>query len=118
MNEWSLILNRWLRLLLVTILGVSLAGCGKPAPLDISYRPSLWDSAGLVLIVTNSGPQYLSCRMNVASKVTGEKSGFVFSLGPHAKQEIGAIQAGWSFKSGEKVSISVEGHATRKFTVP
>lgn len=108
----------WFRLSLLMAFCLVIVGCGKPAPLDISYRPSLWDSAGLVLIVRNTGTQYLSCRMNVSSDVTGKKAGYLFSLGPHATQEIGAIQAGWSFKSGEDVRIAVEGHATHKFTVP
>lgn len=118
MDRWLRNLNWWVRVLLVGALGTLLTSCGKPAPVDISYRPSLLDSSGLVLIVSNSGSQYLSCRMNVVSKVNGTRAGYVFSLGPHAKQEIGAIQAGWSFKSGEKVSIAVEGYATRKFAVP
>lgn len=107
-----------IRFLLLAGLTLPLTGCGEKAPLNIGYRQSLLDSAGLVMIVKNVGSKHLSCRMNVTSKVTGRSAQYVFSLAPHASQEIGAVQAGWSFKSGEKVKITVEGHSTHSFTVP
>jgi hypothetical protein len=110
-------MSRWLRLALLAVLSCALSGCGDPAPIAISYRQSLLDSAGLVMIVNNTGSKYLSCRMNVSSGVNRTKTGYLFSLGPHASQEIGVIQAGWSFKSGEKVQIAVEGHVTHSIAV-
>lgn len=71
-----------------------------------------------MLIVKNASSRHLSCRMDVTSKITRMSSRFLFSLGPHGSQEIGAIQAGWSFKSGEKVKIAVEGYSTHSFAVP
>lgn len=110
--------REWIRSICIVCLALPLSGCGEQAPLSISYRQSLLDSAGLVMIVSNIGSKHLSCRMNVSSKVTGRSAQYVFSLAPHGSQEIGAVQAGWSFKSGEKVKITVEGHATHSFTVP
>lgn len=108
----------WIRWYCLACLPLLLTGCGEEAPLAVSYRQSLLDSAGLVMIVKNTGSKHLSCRINMSSKVTGRSGQYVFSLAPHGSQEIGAVQAGWSFKSGEKCKITVEGHASHSFTVP
>lgn len=113
------------RLLMLTLILLSVVvGCdggitGKPAaPLSVSWRRSALDSAGLVLQVSNTSGHSLSCRLVAQNKTLNQATAYTFDLGPWKSTEIGILEAGWTFKSGEGVWIEVEGFATKSFSVP
>lgn len=114
----------FLMLLLALVMLSNLIGCdggfiGKPAaPLRISWRPSLLDPDGLVLQVTNTSDHSLSCRLIAKNKTLNEAIVYTFELGPRDATEIGILEAGWSFRTGERVWIQVKGFATKSFYVP
>ena len=56
--------------------------------------------------------------MIAVNKTMQQRSDYPFSLGPYKSTEIGILEAGWTFKSGETVKISVEGFSPIEFTVP
>lgn len=97
---------------------VLLSSCSKPAPLNTSFRRSALDSAGLVLQVRNTSGKSLSCAMTATNKTDGQTCRYSFSLAPSGSTEIGIMEAGWSFKSGERIQIDVEGHRGVSFQVP
>lgn len=97
---------------------MALTACGKPAPLEINFRASRLDSNGLVLIVHNKGNGYLSCKMIARSKVRNQSVSYPFDMGPGGKKEIGLLESGWTFKTGEQVEIEVEGYRSHSFKVP
>ena len=97
---------------------VLLSSCSKPAPLNTSFRRSALDSAGLVLQVRNTSGKSLSCAMTAKNKTDGQTCRYSFSLAPSGSTEIGIMEAGWSFKSGERVQIDVEGHRGISLQVP
>jgi hypothetical protein len=111
--------GRWSRLHLVpAVLAILLVSCSKPAPLSRTFRPSALDSAGLVLQLRNTSSKNLSCAMTATNKTDRQVCRHSFSLGPNASVELGIIETGWSFKSGESVEIKVEGHRSLDFKVP
>ena len=112
--------SRASRFLQPTVLGavVLLSSCSKPAPLNTSFRRSALDSAGLVLQVRNTSSKSLSCAMTATNKTDGQTCRYSFSLAPSGFNEIGIVEAGWSFKSGESVRIDVEGHRSLSLQVP
>ena len=79
--------------------------------MNTSFRRSALDSAGLVLQVRNTSSKSLSCAMTATNKTDGQDCRYSFS-------EIGIVEAGWSFKSGESVRIDVEGHRSLSLQVP
>ncbi len=112
--------SRAKRLLQPTVLSavVLLSSCSKPAPLNTSFRRSALDSAGLVLQVRNTSGKSLSCAMTATNKTDRQTCRYSFSLAPNSSTEIGLVEAGWSFKSGEDVRIDVEGHRSLSLQVP
>ncbi|RYD59771.1 MAG: hypothetical protein EOP83_20420 [Verrucomicrobiaceae bacterium] len=86
--------------------------------MSTSFRPSALDSAGLVLQVRNTSSKSLSCAMMATNRTDGQVCRHSFSLGPNSLIELGIIETGWSFKSGESVEIAVEGHRSLGFKVP
>jgi len=102
----------------VVILGIWLVFRAKAAPLQTSFRRSSLDSAGLVLQVQNTSAKSLSCRMVAVNKTMQQRADYPFDLGPYKSTEIGILEAGWTFKSGEAVKIAVEGFSSVEFTVP
>lgn len=103
---------------LVVLTSLPLASCSKRAPLDTSFRRSALDSAGLVMQVRNTSNKSLSCGMTASNKTDGQTCRYSFSLAPSGFTEIGIMEAGWSFKSGENVRIDVEGHRAHSLQVP
>lgn len=103
---------------LILPVALLLASCSKPATLKTSFRPSALDSAGLVLQVRNTSSKSLSCAMTATNRTDAQKCRHSFSLGPNASVELGILETGWSFKSGESVEIAVEGHRSLDFKVP
>lgn len=108
----------WAHYFAALLLAFLVASCSKPAPLKTSFRRSALDSAGLVLQVRNTSGKSLSCAMTATNKTEGQERRYSFSLAPSGSTEIGIIEAGWSFKSGEAVRIDVEGHRSLTFKVP
>jgi len=97
---------------------VVVTSCSKPAPLHTSFRRSALDSAGLVLQVRNTSGKSLSCAMTAINKTDGQTCRYSFSMAPSGFTEIGIMETGWSFKSGESIEIAVEGHRSLDFKVP
>ena len=98
-----------------------LNGCSKAPPsppLKISFRGSSLDSNTLVLEVQNTSDKHLSCKMWALNKVQRQTTDYSFSVGPYKMTEIGILECGWMFQTGESVSISTEGFADLNFKVP
>lgn len=106
------------RFLLVVALAFAIASCGKPAPVAVSFRSSLLDSGGMVMVLESKGNGYLACRMNVWNYVADQSRTYLSSVGAGARQSIGLIEANWSFQTGEEVEVEVEGYKTRSLKVP
>jgi len=101
------------------ILGLWLIFKPGLAPLQTSFRRSSLDADGLVLQVRNTSVEDLSCRMVAVNQTVQQKADYAFSLGSYKSTEIGILEAGWSFKSGETVNIWVEGYSSPvKIAVP
>jgi hypothetical protein len=88
------------------------------APLELGFRRSSLDSAGLVLQVQNTSTKSLSCRMIAVNNTVQQRADYPFDLGPYKSTEIGILEAGWTFKSGETVKIWCEGFSPVQITVP
>ena len=86
------------------------------APLKASFRASA--ISGLVLQVQNTSGEYLSCKMWARNSTLNETTSYSFSLDPYKMTEIGILECGWSFQSGESVYIKTEGFADYSFAVP
>lgn len=95
-----------------------LTSCDKPAPLSTSFRRSAMDAAGLVLLVKNTSDKSLICKMSASNKTLNKSTSYTFPLPPHESTEIGILETAWSFHTGEKVRIEVEGFRTLAFEVP
>lgn len=86
-------------------------------PVDISFRDSkIPFTAGKVLILVNTSTEdELSGKVKVYSKKDKKE---LFSkeitLAPEEKAEIGTI-GGWSFSTGEKVIVDIEGYIFPKY---
>lgn len=107
---------------LVSSVCIVITGCGQssapPAPLKVGFRGSALDRAGLVLQVQNTSDKHLSCRMTAVNSVQAQRVNYSFDLAPYNSTEIGVLECGWSFKTGEGVAIQVEGHSPVSFPVP
>lgn len=88
------------------------------SPIEVSFRQSALDSSGLVLQVRNNSDKHLACVMTAQNKLVNQVAKYNFDLGPNETKEIGILESGWSFKSGESVWIETEGYATKEFEVP
>ena len=93
-------------------------GWGRKAPIVTSFRPSWLDNSGLVLQVHNTSPGCLSCAMYAENTTCGQNARHVFSVAPFSVTEIGLLEAGWSFKTGEKIVIMTEGYRSVTIKVP
>jgi hypothetical protein len=87
-------------------------------PISISWRRSALDSAGLVMQVQNTSNERLSCMMAAVNETQGQHTAYSFDVGPYKISEIGIVECGWSFKSGEGVAIRSEGYSDYFFKVP
>ena len=94
-------------------------GAGKPkAPIEVNFRQSALDSAGLVLQVHNISDKHLSSIMTAQNKLAKEVTKYSFDLAPHGSKEIGLLECNWTFKTGEGVWIETEGYSTVQVLVP
>lgn len=103
--------------IVVLIAGFAFAAA-QLSPIETSWRQSAIDPAGLVLQVRNPGSRHLSCHLSAFNKMKGQSTEYSFALGPNQQTEIGLLEAGWSFKSRERVTISTEGFWDRSLSVP
>lgn len=103
---------------IVVIIACALSACGNSPPLEVTFRQSLMDSAGLVLQVKNTERKHLSCIMTAENRTYEAKVTYEFSLGPNEHTEIGIVEAAWTFKTGESVTIQTEGFSDMSFRVP
>ena len=103
-------------ILAIPCLGIT--GCAPEPPLKVTFRQSVLDSDGLVLQVQNTSGKYLSCCMHAKNSLHSQSTSYAFDVGPHKTEEIGLFETSWTFKTGEKVTIEVEGHSSKSLTVP
>lgn len=76
------------------------------------------DRAGLVLQVHNTSDKSLSCKLIAHSEIANQTLSHIFSVGPNSTEEIGLVETNWTFKTGERVQIEVEGYSSKGFSVP
>jgi len=87
-------------------------------PISHSFRVSMLDSSGLVLQVHNTSNAKFFYVMTARNKRLNQVNHKSFTLGADEWQELGLLEAGWSFKTGEQVWIESEGYLPAYFTVP
>jgi hypothetical protein len=111
--------------LISAVLVIALAGFGvwmflRPpaAPVQTTFRGSWLDPNGLVLQVRNTSGKSLSCSMRARNNTMNENMVYRFSVGPWDTTEVGILESGWSWYSGETGYIEVEGCSSVSFTVP
>lgn len=111
--------NKWLAVIasVGVVIGL-LAWSTYTPPIKTTFRQSALDSSGLVLQVHNTGAGHLACKMFVKNKTSGSKADYVFHVSPYAMEEIGILEAGWSFNTGERVRIKTEGYWDITLSVP
>lgn len=68
--------------------------------------------------VRNTSDRSLACLMTATNKTLKQSNSYVFSLAPRGEAEVGWVQTAWSFRSGETVTIAVEGYSSRTLHVP
>jgi hypothetical protein len=56
--------------------------------------------------------------MWAVNNVQNQAKDYSFDLGSYQKTEIGILECGWSFKTGESVTIRTEGFQDFTFNVP
>ena len=93
-------------------------GCNSCAPVEVTFRQSLLDEAGLVLQVHNTSDGHLSCVMEAENNLQKQSVSHSFSLAPYEDMELGIIETGWSFRTGESVVVKCEGKIPYTTTVP
>ena len=111
-------MNSWYKALPIIALMALLSSCGKQPPLKTSFRQSSLDNSGLVLQVRNTGSHHLSCHLTARNKTLKQHVNYSFDLAPYSKTEIGLLETGWTFKTGESCEIRTEGFSTISFKVP
>jgi hypothetical protein len=102
-----------------------ITGCGiePQAPLQITRRDSLATAffegkRSSVLIFTNLSDEHLSVTLNAIAK-DGNRQSWTFDLLPHEQgKEIGVLETGWAFESGETIKVSVPGYRIRTEKIP
>jgi hypothetical protein len=100
-----------------------IAGCGPQPPLQITRRDSLATAFfegkhSSVLIFTNLSDEHLSVTLKAIAR-DGNSQSWTFDLLPHEQgKEIGVLEAGWAFESGETIEVSVPGYRTRTEKIP
>lgn len=96
------------------------SGVFEPSPpVLVKFRPSLIDSRTLVLQLYNEGDKRLVCTVSAANMNTNEKMHHSLILEPFSQKEIGVLETGWSFITGELVIIGVKGYRKDyQFLVP
>ena len=110
---------RWVWVVMaVVVIGAIFASRKASAPVQITCRRSGLDSCGIVLQIHNTRNHSLSCRVAMENKTLNEATSCNTDIGPWKTSEIGILEAGWSFKTGERVHIDVEGFQSFAFTVP
>ena len=107
-------------LLAIIAMLFTLSACDHPPapPLKLYTRPSKLDSTGLVLCMTNTSDKSLSCLLTARNTTLNQTRTHPFDIGPNATTEIGILEMGWSFKTGEKIRLAVEGFETEDYLVP
>ncbi|MDR2346256.1 MAG: hypothetical protein LBE18_09335 [Planctomycetaceae bacterium] len=98
-------------------------GCGQQPPLQITIRDSLATAFigkhSSVLIFTNLSDKHLSVTLNAIARDGKDKRSWTFDLLPHERNiEIGILETGWAFESGETIEINVPGYGTRTEKIP
>ena len=126
-KQWAILVGIIASLIILGLYSEDIAGLWvkwtspppKPsAPIRISWRPSKLDSNGEVMQVHNGSSEFLSCEMVVTNFIVQQGTNYQFDVGPNSMKEIGIVECGWSFKSGESIAIGTEGYANMFFKVP
>jgi len=65
----------------------------------------------------NQSQKHLAVLVELENKTFGQRQSLPLQLAPGQMAEIGAAQ-GWTFVSGEVVSVKLDGHLTRTFQIP
>ena len=108
---------RFISPFLALFLALGLTSCSKPSmPVSISFRPAKLDSS-LVGQFKNNSNRYLTIVLTFENKTLNQRKKGYIELPPMSTKEIG-WQEGWSFMSGEYVTISHEDYSTKKERVP
>ena len=87
-------------------------------PIDVSFRESLMFDGKVLQVKNTTTDKHLSCLMTVHNYTHQQKKSFSFVLSPRETQEVGVLEIGWRFSTGESVSIEVEGFRTYDCKVP
>lgn len=102
---------------------LTMAGCNSsvaPAPVSVTYRPSLL-GIGQVVVITNSSNHHLYNVTVVARSFKDVTSASVKAtdhLTPGASVEVGWMQFGnWVPEPGETIEIYADGHLTPSLSV-
>jgi len=108
---------KFVKVLSVAIMAILLSSCEKRAPITTSFRQSSLDNSGLVLQVRNTGDHHLCCYLTVKNKMLEQQISHSFNVAPYSQAEIGLLETGWTFKTGESCEIEVEGFRSISFKV-
>ena len=104
---------------------VMLNGCGvdeppppelPELPISLSFRKAEFGK-GLVAQFTNKSDRYLKIAVDVINTTTKNKHAQYIEVGPNQYQEIGWAE-GWSFASGEWITLTLVGYKKAVYKVP
>jgi len=85
-------------------------------PVDVKYRSAI-TGPGLVLAVTNNSDRQLTLLATFDNPTLHQKKTFQVNVAPHRTSEVGHLE-GWSFASGDTISISHNDYKSWNGSIP
>lgn len=85
-------------------------------PIEVNYRDAVFGE-GLVAAFTNSTSQHLRISVIVENTTLGTRRTFDYVIAPNSVKEIGHLE-GWSFASGDRISLYNDKFAAKELVVP
>lgn len=88
-------------------------------PIDIECRNSLLYKGKVIRVINKSESKHLSCCLRVRSRLNDSEKSYYFTIEPDDYEEVGVLEMGWNFCSGEKGEVEVEGYFfDKEFVIP
>lgn len=113
MNSWKMNRIFAVALTICIMFVLLLSGCeqaGIQPPATVTFRKSMLDSTRVVQVTNRKNNETLVMSLHVVNRKKGEKGDYTFKVGPGETVEIGRLEMGWVFESGEKITLRADGY--------
>ncbi len=89
----------------------------KDLPVAVTFRKAIGGDSLVAKFTNTSVDQYLAVKVTYSNKSFKDRQAVQIKLGPKQSTERGWAE-GWSFQSGETITLESDGYGTMTVTVP